>query len=324
MSQAATNDRPGRAHKMVFFILTLCVSAALVIWLLSATDPKAVRDALARADLKLLALAGFAALAVNALFAADRWRVILARQQIRLPFLQIVKIEMGCSPLKVFLPLKSGELVKAYAVSRRSGAHFEQVIGSKIMDKYLVAAGQAIALMIGAMISAQWVIGISGFAALMALLALLHPAARKPLQIFAGKIHPRVEVLIQRLLSSFDSLPNSTILYLCLHSVIYNFFIVAYLALCFMAVGVHAPAGVMITGLVLLQWAGLFPASFSGLGVRESAAVILLAGYGSPAALFAGALCATVVDQFLFPVAGLVFLPDFLSDMLKARSGEAS
>ncbi len=317
MSQAATHERPNRALKIAFFILTLLVSVPLVLWLLSVTDRRAVWGSVKNADPMLLALAGFGSLAVNAVFASDRWRIILGGLGIRLSLPQVVKIEMGCSPLKVFLPFKSGELVKAYAVARLGGVHFEQIIGSKLMDKYLVAVGLTVVLIIGAMISAQWIIAASGFVALIILLALLSPMARKPLWILAGAVNPRVERLVRRLLSSFEGLQPSTILYLCIHSVSYNFLIVAYLALCFMAVGVHAPAGTMITSLVFLQLAGLFPASFSGLGVRESAAMILLAGYGAPATLLAGALCATLIDQFLFPITGLIFFQGFMSDMLK-------
>jgi len=322
MSQDATKDHPPRARQIVFFLLTLAVSGGLVAWLLSATDPRAVWNSVRDADLALLGAAALLAVTVNALFASDRWRIILSLLGIRLPLGRIIKIEMGCSPVKVFLPLKSGELLKAYTVARLSGSHFERIVGSKVMDKYLVAVGLATVLAGGAALAGQWAAAALGAAALALLLLLLPAAARRPLRFLARAIHPRVELLVQRLLSSFDELPTAAIVYLCAHSLVYNIFIVGYLALCFLAVGVRAPAGMMAANLVLLQVAGLFPASFSGLGVREGAALVLFAGHGSASALLAGGLCATVVDQFVFPVAGLIFFPGFLAELLRKKRSD--
>lgn len=317
MSKTATTDRPHRARQLVYFLLTLALSAGLITWLLSATDPQAVWDAAREADPGLLALAAVASVTVNALFAADRWRVILDRLGVHLSLSRIIRIEMGCSPIKVFLPLKSGELLKAYTVARLGGVHFERIVGSKVMDKYLILLGLAAVLAGGAALAGQWPVAAVGAAAFLALLLFLSPASQRPLRFLARAVHPRLELLVRRLLSAFEELPAATILYLIAHSLVYNLLIVGYLALCFLAVGVRAPAGTMAANLVLLQIAGLFPASFAGLGVREGAALVLFAGYGTPAALLAGGLCATVVDQFLFPVVGLSFFPGFLADLFR-------
>ena len=84
----------------------------------------------------------------------------------------------------------------------------------------------------------------------------------------------------------------------------------------------HGAVGRAVANLVLIQLAGLLPFTFAGLGLREGAALLLFAGYGDPAALMAGGLWATVVDQFVFPVAGLFFFPPFLSDLLRRRPAD--
>ena len=309
-----------RWPKPVLFALSIGVSLALLAWLLAKTDPDAVWTAARDADLRLLAFAAVAAIAINALFSADRWRVILANMGASLSIRQIIRIELGCSPIKVFLPLKSGELVKAYAAARLSGQSFERILGTKVMDKYLVGVAMAAILAAGAALAADWPLALLGAATSAAALLLLRPVTWRPLRRIAARLHPRVALFVEQLLSSFDELPNSTVAFLIVHSIIYNLLVVGYLALCFAAVGVTAPLGVLLVNLVLIQLAGLLPFTFAGLGFREGAALLLFAGYGDPAALMAGGLWATVLDQFVFPVAGLFFFPPFLADLLRRRT----
>jgi len=187
-----------------------------------------------------------------------------------------------------------------------------------------VAVAMAMIVAVGGFLAGDAWAAVMGAAFFAGALVLSRPFAWRPIRRLAALIHPRAALLVERLLSSFAEVPNRTLIYLIAHTVVYNLLVITYLALCFRAVGVTAPCPVLAVALVLIQVAGLVPVTFAGVGLREGAAVVLLAGYGDPAALLAGGLWATVVDQILFPVAGLAFFPPFLADLLRPRPTETN
>ena len=84
----------------------------------------------------------------------------------------------------------------------------------------------------------------------------------------------------------------------------------------FKSLSIDLPVDALLLWGSMIIIAAYLPITYWGLGIRESAIIVLLAGYASPDQLLAGGLMITFVDGLLPVLLGLFFVRPFLNNWL--------
>ncbi|MCB9479220.1 MAG: flippase-like domain-containing protein [Deltaproteobacteria bacterium] len=302
----------------------LLVSAGLLAFLLTQVDRAKIWATLRQADPSLFIAALTISLAATTMLASDRWRVLLHSLGVPMGLVEVIKVEWGAAPIKFFVPLKIGEVLKVLYVNRVHGEGFERVLGTKLVDKYLVLIGLFGPMGVGAALAGiGWGVALAGglFVGMLALL-LATPLHGLAIRV-ASLMHKRVGLLAERVLASLAALPTSRKLYLVAHATAFNLLIVVYLGLCLASMGVRPPAADMLFYFPLIQLIALLPVTVSGIGARETAVVYFFAKYGSDAALFNAGLLMTFSNQMLMPLVGLSCVTFLVRALMKKPVAES-
>jgi uncharacterized protein (TIRG00374 family) len=311
--------RPGWKSKSARFI-SLGVSAALLIALYNSVDLRLVGQTLRGASVPWLVLSLSMIVPITILRAV---RFLLVSPPGTLPGLaEALRLTLVASALNVFLPAKSGDLVKSYFVMKRgttAGVGIAIAVYERLCDvfglMFWCMAGWFIARPVVARVpSALWpVLGTVG--AVCGVLILSLPVARFLRAATAKMIpHPKLKKLIDLVQGWPDLLARlrgrrrwvvlfSMFLWL-VHVVQIWMFTVA------LPIDIPFTACASLTAVALM--AGQMPFTLGGLGARDVALVVLLSGYITPeAAVALGILIST--RGFLPPLAALPIMRPYLA-----------
>ena len=301
--------------------ISLAVSAGLLIALYNSVNLREVGAALRAADIPWLVISLAMIVPITILRAV---RFLLVAPPGTLPgFIEALKLTLVASALNVFLPAKSGDLVKSYFVTTRGGTTAGVGIAIAVYARLCDVFGLMFWCMVGWVIarpvvarvpSAIWpMLGTVG--AICGVLILSLPAARFLRAVTARAMpHPKLRKLRDLVQGWPDLLARlrgrrrwvvlfSMFLWL-VHVVQIWMFTVA------LEVGIPFTVCASLTAVALL--AGQMPFTLGGLGARDVALVVLLSGYISPAAAAAlGILIST--RGFLPPLAALPIMRPYLA-----------
>jgi uncharacterized protein (TIRG00374 family) len=302
-------------------IISLAVSAALLIGLYRSVDLRQVGAALRDASIPWLVASLLMIVPITVLRAI---RFLLVVPKGSLPgFTEALRLTLVASALNVFMPAKSGDLIKSYFVSRHGGTTAGVGIAIAVYERLCDLFGLIFWCMVGWVIarpvvarvpSAIWpVLGTIGTVCGVLILSL--PVARFLRAATAKAIpHPRLRKLVDLVQGWPDLLARlrgrrrwvvlfSMFLWL-VHVVQIWMFTVT------LSAGIPFTVAASLTAVALM--AGQLPFTFGGLGARDVALVVLLAGYVTPATAAAlGILIAT--RGFLPPLAALPIMRPYLT-----------
>lgn len=302
-------------------LISLAVSAVLLIGLYRSVDLRAVGAALRGASIPWLVFSLSMIVPITVLRAV---RFLLVAPPGTLPGLaEALRLTLVASALNVFMPAKSGDLIKSYFVSRRGGTTAGVGIAIAVYERLCDVFGLIFWCMVGWVVarpvvarvpSAIWpVLGAIGTVCGVLILSL--PVARFLRAATAKAIpHPRLRKLIDLVQGWPDLLARlrgrrrwvvlfSMFLWL-VHVVQIWMFTVT------LSAGIPFTVAASLTAVALM--AGQLPFTLGGLGARDVALVVLLAGYVSPATAAAlGILIAT--RGFLPPLAALPIMRPYLA-----------
>ena len=302
-------------------LVSLAVSTALLIGLYRSVDFRLVGAALRGVDVPWLLVSLSMIVPITLLRAV---RFLLVAPPGTLPgFGEALRLTLVSSALNVFLPAKSGDLIKSYFVSRRGGTTAGVGIAIVVYERLCDVFGLMFWCMTGWVIarpvvarlpSAIWpLLGTVGAACGVLILSL--PAARFLRAATARAMpHPKLRKLRDLVQGWPDLLERlrgrrrwvvlfSMFLWL-VHVVQIWMFTVA------LSVGIPFTVCASLTAVALL--AGQMPFTLGGLGARDVALVVLLSGYISPPAAAAlGILIST--RGFLPPLAALPIMRPYLA-----------
>ena len=131
---------------LAFKIAKICVSFFLIIYILQKIDILKLLLTIKSADIHLLIIA-FSLHGINKILRTYKWRIILAVQEIYVPFKTLLTFTFTSSFLNVFLPTAyGGDVIRIYDVSKYSNKKLESVTsilvdrGSGTLVLFLIAA----------------------------------------------------------------------------------------------------------------------------------------------------------------------------------------
>ena len=298
-------------------MLSLVGMVVIVVLLLRAVPLDALGHDLSTAELPLVALAFAVSLTHRHLMGADKWRRTVSALGMPLGFGHGLFVWLGSYPVRELLPLRSGDLAKAYYLWRRFDYPFDRVVSTLVFDRACNVLGIFTVLVIGlALSSTQVPLGLAPLPVLVAagLVLLLVSARARDLVLWPfGRLGRRAARVAEGLLAAWREIPGRGKAHLTLYAVAYQLSKVLILYLLFGSVGVEVPPGalVLLTGLAML--ATNTPVTISGIGTREASILIFFAPFGERSALLAAAVLFTVCELIVPMLVALPFTWPFLA-----------
>jgi uncharacterized protein (TIRG00374 family) len=297
------------------------VAVILLALVVASVDVARLKANLARISLPEAALLLLAHWATQ-LVTAQRWRVLASSFGIAGSWWWFVRIQFVGMFFSVGLPsLVGGDVVKAYAVSRKSERPFELGLASVLQDR---AAGLVVLLGYGtvaAFARPLWWHGLpvaAAYAALWPALALLALLVWKGDRLYARWMARGPETVAVRMLRKFAAFHKAlagmrlapvAALWVAVLSAANSAVVICIVFLMCRAAGSPVPLGPLCALVPLIDTLSMLPVSFSGLGLREWAYMqgLPLLGVAPEAALaIALSLSALLIVRNL---TGAVFLP---------------
>lgn len=292
MGAATMTTRPGRTNGRKL-ALKLAFSAVVVAALVALVPWAALTAALAGFPPLTFALVVALFLACH-LFGAFKWRMVIAQAGARLPARTAIECYGAGLFANLFLPsIVGGDVLRALLAGRRSGRMEGAILGGtadRLLD--LVALG-VLALTASAFVGSGrdgmggtlLVVGVS-LAAIGALVAGV-VALRLPLRRWPARLRRRIAQVLVALRR--QGRRPSVLVRSLLGGVVMQGALVALNALLGRALGLEAPPSAWVFAWALAKLAGLLPASFNGIGVRDGVFAVLFAPLvvavaGTPAA----------------------------------------
>ena len=294
-------------------ILMGTVSAALLALLFSRYDAASVAAVVGSGLASgWILLALMISVLVNILLPAEKLRRILGALGRRVPWSPLLYLNLAADIVVTVMPLRTGELVKPWYLSRRHGVPAAVGAGSVLIDislnlaaLLLLALAGWIGLALGSLAA-----GIAAGAASAALFLLLAgPLGRSSLRFLPQGDGEAETVRGQILLAlrNVAAIPPGRLALVFCYSLIAEIGEIVNVALIFRAFSAEVEFIHLLAYLPLVAVVARLPISLSGLGVRES--LVIVAFGGAAGALHADLLGIGLLYSFvqsLFPtLAGL-------------------
>ncbi len=317
-------ERPGSWRPSLAGAISLVASAVLVVGLYRYVSVRQVIDVL-RASNKPWLVVSLAMIAPITVLRAIRFFVVAPRGTV--PGLgEALRLTLVSTTLNVFLPAKTGDLIKSYFVATRGGASTGVAVSIVVYERLCDVFGLTFWCVVGWMIARPIVAGVPsalwvllGAAGLMCGLLISSERAaglvRMASRLLARGPLRRLQALAQGWPDLLRVLRGrrawvvlfSVSLWL-VHLVQIWMFTVA------LAVSIPFTACASLAALALI--AGQLPLTLAGLGARDVALVVLLAGYMD--AEVAAAMGILIASRGLLPpLAALPILRPYLSAIVE-------
>ena len=250
----------------------------------------------------------------------ERWHRTLKYVGISAPFSYLMRLNAGTGPVRLLLPIQTGEIITAAILGRRLGKPISTIVSTLFYNKYLSFAATLL-LALGGMIAgalatmhSAWV--IASFAGGVTILFFLLESKRVRQWILrlGEKIHPGLAQLSARLLSTHARLTRGAKMLLLAYAFVFAILEVITVWLIARDLGIGVSFIQLIVIVQLMVLVTNLPITMAGVGSREALSLVLLARFATPeqAAAF-GVLYSAV--EYLWPlVAGLPFTSSVIVD----------
>jgi hypothetical protein len=315
-------------------ILRFACSLGLLALLYTLVDWPELGQVVAQMRLAPYALGVLLYVFATGVLWALRWWLLLRASGLPVALRQLVSINLVASFFTNFLPTTvGGDMVRVYELSRRRGA-VETVLATVLVDRLIgltaVLLMALFALGVGYQYAGERAVVITVTVAALGLgagLALLwnRQVLRSLGWVFRLPVIGRLEPYIQQLDTALHvlqrgrrSLAQTLGVTLCAQ-VLEVCSVLAFTR----ALGIQAPLAYAFIALPLIWIVTLVPFSFGGVGIRESAFVLLYGAIGVPAAhAMALSLLVYSARLLLGAAGGLVFLIESFKPRYRVRTLE--
>lgn len=322
-------DPGGFSRKAVIKTVVLVASTCLVYLLLATrVEPARLLASLKRVDLLWAGVAAAIALAHNVLLVPERWRQVLLAMGERVGYGTALFAWVSGRPVMAVTPLRAGELIRAVYLWRQHGIAWERAVSSLVYDKFQVATAGALLLFLG---SAFWpataVKKVWTHSLLLSLglamgltLFLLWSGRFGGVGARLGKLLPgKASALISKLLSALVEIRPFRRLLLLGLAVVPTLVEVAVMGLCLKAAGVEVGFGTLLGVGTFVLFVCQIPVTVSGLGTRETAIVLILAGYAGNDQLLAAGVLLSLVSSVVPTLVATPLLPVLLKRIVRNK-----
>ena len=317
-----TDVAPGRARWKGFAtLLSVAISAILLVAVYRSVRIGLVVDALLEADKTWLVISVGMILPITVLRAVRFYWVAPAGSLLGVG--EALRRTLVASALNVFLPAKTGDLVKSYFVATRgstpAGVALAIVVYERLCDLFGLIAWCVVGWFVGrpqidGLPTAFWWL-LGGVGVVCAVLISSERAAWL-VQAIVGRVAPHGRLpALHRVAGGWSGL--LTLLrgrrrWVVLYSMMLWLTHLFQLWLFTVALSLGIPFTVSASLSAVALMAGQLPFTFAGLGARDMALVVLLAGYTTPEhAAAVGVLIST--RGLLPPLIGLPIIRPYLS-----------
>jgi uncharacterized membrane protein YbhN (UPF0104 family) len=305
--------------------LSVLVSAALLIALYLSLDVRLIGDALVKSDPLWLAVSVGLILPITVLRAL---RFMWVAPPGTMPGLgEATRLTLAASALNVFVPLKAGDLIKSYFVSKRSGASVGTSVAVIVYERVCDLFGLLFWCLLGwaiarAAVPRSWSVAIVPLVALEALFAttLVSFRVARLWKAVTARLLPGTGWW-GKLRAFADGWPDLLGILQGRRRWILLFSLVLWLAHLFqiwlftVALAAPVPFTECLTLAAIALIAGQLPLTVAGLGTRDVALVVVMARYMTPETAAAlGVLMST--RNILPPLVGLPIMRPYLASVL--------
>ena len=322
MSETSETRNQLSTKRLVIGVVSVAVSAGLVVFLLSRLDLNEVTVLLAEADRRWLVFA--ALLTFTMPFSAVlRWRGVLRTiSTLKLSYSTSLRAVLMANVLNSFLPSKAGDIAKAAYLRRQGGV--TQGLGTVLLERLVDLAILGLLALLGALISGVlwgYLAGamLLGGVAFIFSLVLLVPIEKLPLPAKLKSILSTLRDVFKPWLRNSRAV-GQTILGSFLTWSAGGLTVYALAAALPGSVGMGYVYGIFPLAIL----AGLLPLTVSGIGTRDAAFTALL---GSQVGTEEATLIGLGYTLYAYWLLSVVSLPVVLWEMLRmsrTRSGKIS
>ncbi|MBZ0271552.1 flippase-like domain-containing protein [bacterium] len=281
-------------------------------------------------------------LAFNIVVNADRWRRALWHVGVKAPLATIVRIDVATGPVRLVMPMQTGEFVTAAALAQSIKAPVGLVAGTMIYNKYLALAATLILFAGGAAaagVEARSSLVTFGGTGALSPIAAASAAAGAALLLFfslemaparriavraAETIHARFGDMARDLLAAFERIPFRAKLGLLAYSVIFQASEIVACAIIFRKLGIDVPTARLVAYVTLIVIVSSAPVFFAGIGAREGVALVLLAAYATPGEAVAAGFAYSFFEYLVPHAIGAPIAVPFIREALRSLRREDS
>lgn len=308
--------------KNILWVISLAVTGLLLYLIFRQVDIENVVSHWKKARFFPLILTLPLSFATNCLLASWKWKYILARLGLSIPFRESLLVKMGSLPVKSVLPFRSGEASRVIYLKRVRGFSAVKSAGSIIIELFfnilvyiiLIAAA---ALLLGIKPDGILYLWITVLLLLLAAFgAASSPFSRSLIRRMIAAIpNPRLRGGVETLLLLHRFFSWNQILVLgCISLLIQAGKLLSFFLIC-LSLDISLPPEGYFVFLPLSILVATVPVSFLGIGLREGSLTALLVDFCStPAPAALGATFLFSLTEYVFPVAlGLFWTGIFTS-----------
>lgn len=322
--------RSARVQRLVTRTLAFCISAFLLYFVYRKVDVRNVLSTLQGAQWAWLALS-VTLVGLILLLRALRFRWLLPTSA-TLGVGDAVRIMLVAGAFNVFLPAKTGDVVKAVIVARRGGAPVRLSVAVVIYERIADVFGLTMWCLIGLIVvplqqsplpPIAWIAVGAGWA-FAAMLLLTDRAATSVLYSFqriANRWWPRIGDVAGAWESLHDGLRGRRRLLMLFTSALWLAQLMQVWVFA-LVLSAKIPFWVCLPLAALAVLAAQAPLTVNGIGARDLALVILLSPYLSREVAAAIGLLAAAVG-FLTPLAALPIIRPYLDIIFAPRPADA-
>ena len=307
------------------WLISLLVTLGLLWAVFRQVNPSRVFSYWRQARLPYLLAALAVSFLTNCWLATGKWKLILTRLGLPLPFREAFLIKMGSAAIKSVAPLRSGEATRVIYLKRKynfsvvkSTASIMLELLANIITFCLIIAGGGL------------ILGIQRPLIALGLLFLLLPAAalrsrflRERVKSLAGKIpYPKIRGGIETLLTLHRYFPYGQIGLVLAYSLVIQAGKLLTFYLINLSFDLRLPAEAYFIFLPLSILLATVPITILGLGLREGSLTALIHDFCRipKEAVLGSALLFSVVEYIFPALLGLFWTGRFTSRLLEKKS----
>ena len=301
------------------FVFTWLVTLAIFVVLFSRIPFHDVVSLLQQTDMRFLCAGLLCSVLAPLFFSSARFQRVVKMTGCRISFGEAVIIRMGCNPIKGILPFKMGEFaILGYMKERHHLSYARGLLA--LLSGYMFSFTALIFFCsMGGLFYVQHLLQKMLFAAACLLTVLLIATSIRqkifrPVALYIHKIL-RLPENVRKIIESYDPQIGQEIM---IHSLAIEGCKLLVILFSFRSLSIDLPVDALLLWGSITIIAAYLPMTYWGLGIRESAVIVLFAGYAAPDHLLAAGLLTTFVDGLLPVLLGLFFVKPFLNNWLRS------
>jgi hypothetical protein len=280
-------------------------------------DTSALSQTLARLPIWVILGASLLAMSEEILLGPYKWSRVVSALGTPMSYREAVLARLGSQPIRLLMPLKSGEGACVLYLRRVRGMAVAPATSTVLFEKVVNLWATVFLLSLGLGLNEGGVLWVA--APVVAVL----PFLRAPWRAVSVWLAPRGRFggFAARLLDAFVVLPAKELALQLPMALAFTGLEVVNSWWILTVLGVAAPFSYVLLVVPLSYFANNIPVTVAGIGVREALFVVAFAGMALPAECLAAGVAVTTIEYIVPTLVGLLLLRRFLA--ATARGGAA-